>query len=84
MINILSESDMAGRRSISALAQKQLYVLVDLDGVMADFDAHFLAKWRQKYPEEPYVALEDRKTFYLVDQYETLKEGLKVNFRILI
>lgn len=68
---------MAGRRGISAMAQKQLLVLVDLDGVMADFDGHFLTKWKQTYPEEPFIALEDRKTFYLVDQYETLKEGLK-------
>lgn len=59
------------------MAQKQLLVLVDLDGVMADFDGHFLTKWKQTYPEEPFIALEDRKTFYLVDQYETLKEGLK-------
>lgn len=69
---------MAGRRSISALAQKQLLVLVDMDGVMADFDAHFLTKWKQTYPEEPFISLEDRRTFYLVDQYETLKEGLKL------
>ncbi|XP_061191131.1 5'(3')-deoxyribonucleotidase, mitochondrial-like [Saccostrea echinata] len=68
---------MAGRRGVAALAQKKLLVLVDLDGVMADFEGHFLTKWKQKYPDEPFVALEDRRTFYLADQYETLKEGLK-------
>ncbi|XP_048763996.2 5'(3')-deoxyribonucleotidase, mitochondrial-like isoform X2 [Ostrea edulis] len=68
---------MAGRRGIATLAQKKLLVLVDLDGVMADFEGHFLTKWKLKYPDESFIALEDRRTFYLADQYETLKEGLK-------
>jgi 5'-nucleotidase len=40
-----------------------------MDGVLADFEAGFLEAWRSKYPERPYIPLDERTTFYMVDQY---------------
>ncbi len=44
-------------------------ILVDMDGVLADFEGGFLKRWREKYPNKPYIPLEDRRTFYAKDQY---------------
>lgn len=44
-------------------------ILVDMDGVLCDFEAAFLDLWRATFPEKPWIALEDRRTFYLSDQY---------------
>lgn len=45
-------------------------ILVDMDGVIADFDGEFLLRWRERYPEKPYIPLEERNTFYLKDSYQ--------------
>ena len=63
---------MAGKRGIGGMAQKKLLVLVDLDETLAAFEEHFLKKYRQAFPNEPYIPLEDRNTFYIADQYQTL------------
>lgn len=63
---------MAGKRGIGGMAQKKLIVLVDLDETLAAFEEHFLKKYRQAFPNEPYIPLEDRNTFYIADQYQTL------------
>ncbi len=44
-------------------------VLVDMDGVLADFERGFLTIWRTRYPEKPYIPIEDRRVFYIRDQY---------------
>lgn len=44
-------------------------VLIDMDGVIADFDKEFLQRWRKRYPEKPYISLNERNTFYVKDQY---------------
>jgi 5'-nucleotidase len=40
-----------------------------MDGVLADFEQGFLARWRARYPDKPYIPIEDRTTFYILDQY---------------
>ena len=44
-------------------------ILVDMDGVLADFEAGFLREWRRRHPDKMYVPLEQRNTFYITDQY---------------
>ncbi len=49
-------------------------ILVDMDGVLADFDAEFLQRWRARHPNKLYVPVEERTTFYVKDEYpEELK-----------
>jgi len=49
-------------------------ILVDMDGVITDFDKEFLERWRKRHPDKPYIPLEERTTFYVKDQYpEELK-----------
>ena len=49
-------------------------ILIDMDGVIADFDREFLQRWRTRHPEKFYIPLEERTTFYVKEQYpEELK-----------
>jgi len=41
-----------------------MIILVDMDNTLAEFDAGFLKTWRELYPNEIFVPLEDRKTFH--------------------
>ncbi len=51
------------------LSAKPKTILIDMDGVLADFEGHFLSIWRQRYPEEFYVEIKDRKEFYITRDY---------------
>jgi 5'-nucleotidase len=44
-------------------------ILVDMDGVLSDFDGEFLKRWRERYPDKFYVPIEERTTFYVKEQY---------------
>lgn len=44
-------------------------ILVDMDGVLADFERGFLDRWRAAYPDHPFVPLHERRTFYLIEDY---------------
>ena len=46
-----------------------MVILVDQDDVVADFDGGFLNKWREKYPDEFFVPLDRRKSFYTREDY---------------
>ena len=49
-------------------------ILVDMDGVIADFDGEFLKRWRERHPEKFFIPMEERTVFYVKDQYpEELK-----------
>lgn len=45
------------------------HVLIDLDGVLADFDHGFLRVWRASHPGHPWVAAGWRQHFHLRDDY---------------
>ena len=44
-------------------------ILVDMDGVLSDFEGRFLEEWKKKFPHHPHVPLEERETFYLEENY---------------
>lgn len=44
-------------------------VLVDLDGPLADFESEFLKRWKEKFPNEFFIPLKQRRTFFLNDEY---------------
>lgn len=44
-------------------------ILVDMDGVLADFEGRFLEIWRAQYPDKEFIHKEQRTTPYLIDQY---------------
>ena len=49
-------------------------ILIDMDGVITDFEGEFLKRWRERHPEKFYVPLEKRTEFYVKDSYpEELK-----------
>lgn len=60
----------------SSASGKRLRVLVDVDGVLADFEGGFLKKYRARYPNDPYISLEDRKGFWVSSQYGQLRSDL--------
>ena len=62
------------------LKQQILRVLVDMDGVICDFEQSFLDKFRKQHPDEPYIPLNERKGFYIDDQYAKIKPSLQVSF----
>jgi len=44
-------------------------ILVDMDGVLADFELGFYNRWQVKYPKLPMISPERRDAFYIYDQY---------------
>ncbi len=43
--------------------------LIDMDGVIADFDAEFNTRWKERHPDKFWVHPKERTTFYLRDNY---------------
>lgn len=53
-------------------------ILVDMDGVIADFERGFLTQWRARYPHERFIPLDQRTTYYAMDQYPSeLRETVR-------
>lgn len=74
----------AGRRwasggRVGRAGGRSLRVLVDMDGVLADFEGGFLRKFRARFPDQPFIALEDRRGFWVSEQYGRLQPGLSVS-----
>lgn len=73
-VNMSSSSSSSSTRS-----GKRLRVLVDMDGVLADFEGGFLKKYRARYPDDPHIPLEDRRGFWVSTQYGQLRSDLCVS-----
>lgn len=68
-------------RSFSAVPQcvgegERLRVLIDMDGVLADFEGGFLQKYKSTYPGEPFIELADRRGFWVSTQYGEIQPDL--------
>lgn len=46
-----------------------MLILLDQDGVLADFEGGFIQAWQQHYPDLAPIAREDRRHFNLLDDY---------------
>lgn len=46
-----------------------MLILLDQDGVLADFEHAFIDAWRKRHPDVPPVEYEDRKSFQILDDY---------------
>lgn len=46
-----------------------LTVLVDMDGVLADFDARVCEVFRERYPDEKQVEMDSREHFYMSENF---------------
>lgn len=51
------------------MSQNNIRILIDMDGVIADFDGEFLKRWRERHPEKFFVPFDRRKSFYVLDEY---------------
>lgn len=51
----------------------KMIILVDIDGVLADFEEGFAKEWKKKFPQHSQILFKKRKTFYLAD---TSPDGL--------
>lgn len=63
----------------STMMRQKLRVLVDMDGVLCDFEDGFLRRFVEKFPKDPIVPLKDRRTFYLDDQYSKFGPEFQVS-----
>lgn len=56
-------------------------ILVDMDGVLADFETGFSKEWRKKFPNHPYVPLNERRIYSLTESYPNgLEEDIRSIF----
>lgn len=46
-----------------------MIVLVDQDGVLADFEGGFARAWQERFKRTPAVAIGERRSFRLIDDY---------------
>jgi len=53
-------------------------ILVDMDGVLVDYEQGFLDEWKKQHPEKAFVPIEKKKSFYHEDVYpEEYKEFVR-------
>lgn len=46
-----------------------MLILLDQDGVLADFEHAFIDAWRRRHPDIAPVAFEDRRSFHILEDY---------------
>lgn len=66
----------AETRGVAMAVKRPVRVLVDMDGVLADFESGLLQGFRRRFPGEPHVPLEQRRGFLANEQYGALRPDL--------
>ena len=66
---IIIASDKTMIKGSDAEEDTENFILVDQDGVLANFDQAFLDRFRELYPDSPFIPLIERRTFYPADDY---------------
>ncbi|XP_005102318.1 5'(3')-deoxyribonucleotidase, cytosolic type isoform X1 [Aplysia californica] len=72
---------MAGKNSFRNHSERKLLVLVDMDQVLCDFEMRLLQEFQSRHPNDPFIPLEERRTFYARDQYAKIRADLADNIR---
>uniref|UniRef100_A0A8C6YXF0 5', 3'-nucleotidase, cytosolic n=1 Tax=Nothoprocta perdicaria TaxID=30464 RepID=A0A8C6YXF0_NOTPE len=72
----LPRGGRGGAGGRAALAAAPLRVLVDMDGVLADFEGALLRAFACRFPGEPRVELAQRRGFSVREQYHGLRRDL--------
>lgn len=67
----------AETRGVVMAVKRPVRVLVDMDGVLADFESGLLQGFRRRFPGEPHVPLEQRRGFLASEQYRALRPDLE-------
>lgn len=44
-------------------------IILDIDGVLSDWEGEFLNRWRKTHPDKKYIPLENREGFRISEQY---------------
>jgi len=63
-------------RNHKSAKSRSLRVLIDMDGVLCNFEEYTLEQFRTRYPNEPFICLDKRRTFYVADEYDVLHETI--------
>jgi len=50
--------------------EKKFRVLIDMDGVLCDWEPTFLKTYKEKWPGRPFIPLEERKEFLVRNDYK--------------
>ncbi|ETI07327.1 5' nucleotidase, deoxy (Pyrimidine), cytosolic type C protein (NT5C), partial [Bordetella pertussis STO1-CNMC-0004] len=58
------------------LRRDSMLILLDQDGVLADFEHAFIDAWRKRHPDIEPVAFEERKSFHIREDYAPELRGL--------
>ena len=45
-------------------------ILIDMDGVLCDWEPHFLAHYKKMWPDRPFIPLENRRAFLVRNDYK--------------
>lgn len=57
------------RHTLVIMVEDSMRILVDMDGVIVDFEKGFLEKWKKVHLDKPFIPLEERTVCKVKDQY---------------
>lgn len=58
-----------------------MIILLDMDGVLADFDLGVMTEWRYRHPDEPLIPEHERQHFNIDDEHPRYAERIQDIYR---